>query len=134
MTKKELVKNAYEQFYEYVENSVDENGWVKREEHSGFMINHFYLSNNIKTKFIDKVEYWRPKTLKGIENNNGWILIRSEEDLPKDKNTQYSVCKCKKVFQSTVNCGTVRHWFNISKITHYQPITKPNAPLWTEEK
>lgn len=78
MTKKELVKNSYEQFYEYVENSVDENGWVKREEHSGFMRNHFYLGDNIETKFIDKVEYWRPKTLEGIEDNNGWISINDK--------------------------------------------------------
>jgi hypothetical protein len=73
---------------------------------------------------------WRPKSLKGIENNNGWIKIETEADLPTDKTIQYSTCKDKKVFQSTVNCGTVKHWFNICKITHYQPIKKQEPPLF----
>ena len=57
-----------------------------------------------------------------------WIKIESENDLPTDKTTQYSTCKDKKVFQSTINCGTVKHWFYIGKITHYQPFIKPNPP------
>ena len=57
-----------------------------------------------------------------------WIKIESEKDLPTDKTTQYSTCKDKKVFQSTINCGTVKHWFYIGKITHYQPFIKPNPP------
>ena len=32
-----------------------------------------------------------------------WIKIESEKDLPTDKTTQYSTCKDKKVFQSTIN-------------------------------
>ena len=64
------------------------------------------------------------------EKNNGWIRIESESDLPTDKTTQYSASKEKKVFQSTINCGTVKHWFNIGKITHYQPIEKPQPPIY----
>lgn len=138
MTKKELIKNAYEEFYEYVENSADENGWVKREEHSGFMRSHFYLGKNIETKFIDKVEYWRPKTLEGIENNNGWIVIRSEEDLPRESDAYFVAYffKGKLLFQYLrafrINSDDTEYW--LDNFTHYQPITKPNPPLWTEEK
>lgn len=87
---------------------------------------------------IEKIDYdidsdgvgkFRPKSLQGIETNNNWTKIESESDLPKDKTTQYSVCKDKKVFQSTVNCGTVINWYNIGKISHYQPIKKPEPPL-----
>lgn len=132
MTKKELVKNAYEQFYEYVEKSVDENGWVKREEHSGFMRNHFYLGNNIETKVVDKVEYWRPKTLEGIKNNNGWILIKSEADLPKES-YNYWIMQSDGLIQTLKEYEENKKYWNIHP-THYQPITKPNLPLWMEEK
>lgn len=138
MTKKELVQTAYEQFYEYVEKSVDENGWVKREEHSGFIRNHFYLSNNIETKFIDKAEYWRPKTLEVIENNNGWIFIRSEEDLPRETDTYWFISRItgkimKDYFMTDSKVlGFYSCQFKI--YSAYKPITKPNPPLWTEEK
>ena len=96
-----------------------------------------------KEKFIEKWKAWFSYVLREdlalelqadlekIENElskDNWIKIESEGDLPTDKNTQYSVSKDKKVFQSTVNCGTVKHWFNINKITHYQKFVKPSAP------
>lgn len=136
MTKKELVKNAYEQFYGYVENSADENGWVKREEHSGFMRNHFYLSNNIETKVVDKVEYWRPKTLEGIEDNNGWIFIKHIR--PKTGEICFVFDSCSfigiGVYCTLQKVFKTRFGNEYENITHYQPITKPNPPLWTEEK
>jgi len=68
--------------------------------------------------------------IKATEDNNGWTKIETEDDLPKDKTTQYSTCRNKKVFQSTVNCSTVKYWFNEGKITHYQKIKKPLEPLY----
>ncbi len=32
---------------------------------------------------------WRPKSLSGLEDNNGWISINSEKDLPKHENEKY---------------------------------------------
>jgi hypothetical protein len=41
---------------------------------------------------------WRPKSLDGIENNNGWIKIESKDDLPK-KGKYWGFTKDKKYIQ-----------------------------------
>lgn len=70
----------------------------------GFCYNTGYLTcyciNGIEDVFSvfptikDKIEFyyceddiikWRPKSLQGIENNNGWTKIESEADLPNIK-------------------------------------------------
>jgi hypothetical protein len=124
--KQKAIQEAYGEHWETVKDYVDENGWCAYHfgEHTEYGIEPFL---DFETK---DYKFWRPKSLKGIETNNGWIKIESEADLPKDKTTQYSVCKDKKVFQSTINCGTVKHWYNIGKITHYQPIIKPKPPIY----
>jgi len=91
---------------------------------------------------------WRSKSLQGIENNNGWIKIESEDDLPKEKEffrfipcnnfdmefigwidkklgevlfidfTFYEVEKDGNRYISQSNA-----WLT-SQITHYQPIQK----------
>lgn len=64
----------------------------------------------------------RPKSLSGIENNNGWIKIENEEDLPKD-NEDYWV-----VIDGEIK---VTHGFSIRRnSTHYQPIVKPRLPIY----
>ena len=70
------------------------------------------------------------------ENNNGWIKILSEEDLPKEPNKSYFV---------VTKSGKVKFaWFNIkdnkfytfydnreyNNLTHYQLKNKPNPPIY----
>jgi hypothetical protein len=65
-----------------------------------------------------------PKAIQGIETNNGWIKIESEEQFELIPNGEY-------------------HWYdeihgyyengdipNYKKYTHYQPITKPKPPIY----
>ena len=42
-------------------------------------------NEKLERKFNGVVYSYRPKSLQGIENNNGWIKIESEKDLPKEK-------------------------------------------------
>lgn len=63
------------------------------------------------------------------DDNNGWIRVESESDLPNKDKTMYHVSKNEKVFNSPVNHGTVLKWWYSNKITHYQPIVKPNTPI-----
>ena len=75
---------------------------------------------------------YRPKYLKGIENNNGWISINSEDDLPKESDTYWCI----------LNDNATMLWFDFEdkefekeiyhnlKPTHYQPINKPQSPLY----
>jgi hypothetical protein len=79
----------------------------------------------------------RPKSLQGIENNNGWIKIESEEDLP-EQGGSYYVTRCDKV--ETAVYVKDNRWLVkgndypkttiLHSITHYQPIQKPQPPIY----
>ena len=61
-------------------------------------------------------------------DNNGWIKINSEEDLPKFIG-QYFVFNSQKsdIYYFENNTFWKNQWKNI---THYQPILKPQPPLY----
>ena len=89
MTKEEKIKEAYiEVFGEKRIRSImnyvyKENGFIE-----GFVLLDLKLdikNEKLERKFNGVVYSYRPKSLQGIENNNGWIKIESEKDLPKEK-------------------------------------------------
>lgn len=70
----------------------------------------------------------------GIENNNGWIKIESEEDLPKENGTYFTktrhddririeIIACENLDKSDLE------WYK-NHYTHYQPIEKPKLPIY----
>ena len=144
MTKEDKIKEAYGEYWESVKLLTDENGFICQST-------LFFP----ETVMMDKMEiqvkpfppdgrcYWRPMTLKGIENNNGWIRIESENDLPKDKSIDVIVdSKPYQGFIYEANCGLfccIENRYNQNElseiieanlITHYQPIFKPAIPLY----
>jgi len=128
MTKQEKIQEAYGEWFEEMKPWIDEDGWFNK---NAFYQKKFGFNyEQIDILFSHYQDFMIPKSIFRLKDNNGWTKIESENDLPTDKTTQYSTCKDKKVFQSTINCGTVKHWFNIGKITHYQPIQKPREPLY----
>ena len=71
------------------------------------------------------------------KENNGWIKIESEDDLPKEYGEYY--------FRTTYNTMITysgwysssdkkfydrNHYFEIIEVTHYQPIIKPKPPIY----
>jgi hypothetical protein len=72
------------------------------------------------------------ESLSGIENNNGWIKIESEADLPKQQmecwvvNKQAGVQKL--IYWALKGNAENKYW--IKFFTHYQPINKPKSPLF----
>lgn len=90
----------------------------------------------------------RPKSLRDVENNNGWIKIESEEDLPTpelgkeyyfislEKNTEKSEIitgytdKKGKYFICSESYRVIHYNDTFYKITHYQPIEKPKPPIY----
>lgn len=64
------------------------------------------------------------------ENNNGWINIKSEEDLPKECGN-YHIVVSGIIYVDEYNSCTKEfsEWFNHA-ITHYQPIVKPLPPIY----
>jgi hypothetical protein len=128
--KEQKIKEAYGEYWETVKDYVGENGWI----------NDFYLPYNInKEKFPLEhfANLWRPKPLSGIENNNGWIRIESEADLPKeniDIDWYYGgrFLNNKDFIELSYRLDFVKikeHYKN-KIITHYQPIFKTEKPIY----
>jgi hypothetical protein len=134
MSKEELIKKAWKNF-----------PMVNYDKNSGFAIS--YRINGV-TDILDdpygNIEWeileadlikWRPISLKGIENNNGWINIESESDLPKEYDF-YDACCFNEKFKNDVpmfygcNLPDLRNYFDEELITHYRPAIKHEYPLF----
>lgn len=123
MTKHEKIIEAYGEHWEKVKNFVDDDGWC----------NSFWDICEINKGYTKPKSFgtkWRPKSLQGIENNNGWIKIESEADLPKDSTNYWTVTK----FDKEPKIRWFNRFFNEyekdGKVTHYQPIIKPLPPIY----
>ena len=114
--KQEAIKKAYGKYWEILYEYVDKNGWCY-----GF----FKTKTYFQTEFTS--DKWRPKSLSGIELNNGWIRIESEADLP---NHKLWLSDGKDVWQGNL----FEMEFFAKRIntlaTHYQPIVKPKPPIY----
>ena len=76
MTKREKIKEAWGVFYT---DRFNEDGWL-------IINSKIHTDNNVFDMLTsDSGCLIRPKSLQGIEDNNGWIKIESEADLPKEK-------------------------------------------------
>jgi hypothetical protein len=108
---------------------MDKNGWIDYDVlPDGFIgedLNFFEVEEDDDVF----VMLTRPKSLRGIEHNNGWTNIESENDLPNKTETNFHVAKDERVFNSPVNYSTVKKWWYSNKITHYKMIKKPKPPL-----
>ena len=124
ISKLKAIAKAYGEHWEKVKDFVDENGWFDMK---------FYDEGNFEDEFFDNCDvknaFIRPKSLAGIENNNGWIKIESEADLPK-KGTS-----CHVILKSGVTCVFIdlddSEYLTLkNRGTHYQPIVKPEPPIY----
>jgi hypothetical protein len=128
MTKEEKIQEAYKPHYEDIKNYIDDDGWCLYAfgEHIEIGVSPFGEYD------IKCYKYWRPKSLQGIENNNGWIKIESEKDLP------ITDVDCHIVYNNNLMSFAV--WDNLLKgfyigivkqnPSHYQPIIKPQPPIF----
>lgn len=115
MTKEEKIKEAWGEYYN---ENINSDGWFN------------IWATNINLELCDVIgESCRPKSLQGIENNNGWIKIESEADLPKE-NGMYHICYGDGIISSRHYHSKHNDWLDHPKATHYQPIEKPKPPLY----
>jgi hypothetical protein len=130
MTKQEKIKEAYGEYWETVRDYVDKNGWCNT------YWNLFLISDREQKPAREPLK-WRPKSLAGLEHNNGWIKIESEDDLPKLTIEYHVVLNGKK--SKALYAGKNRWFVNendfpktteIHGITHYQPIVEPELPIY----
>jgi len=126
MTKEEKIKEAWGKNYEEFKEHIDENGWA--------IYPHFQKHEMIESvrplEFQENGSCWRPKSLQGIENNNGWIKIESEEDLPKNSGHYLIMVNNEVKIDLWVNYQNKFELWNKNSVTHYQPIEKPKPPIY----
>ena len=123
MTKQEKIQEAYGKYWEVVYEYVDKNGWCSA---------YWKTKTYFQTEFTS--EKWRPKSLTGIENNNGWIKIESEADLPKE-GMHHSILLDSECINGYRNYDVIVFYevnskFRKKEISHYQPIEIPKTPIY----
>jgi len=93
MTKEEVIKNSYGEYWEDCFLAIKDNGWLNVDLINSVKGAIFRVkvmrafkhdANTIKNSL-----YIRPKTLRGIETNNGWIKIESEAQYDELENGDY---------------------------------------------
>ena len=122
--KQEAIKKAYGECWEKVKDYVDNDGYID----NSIPKFTFGQVKNLDLEYKNDVLF-RPKSLQGIENNNGWVKFESEADLPKNKN----VWICTNNNRVLISSKAVLNWVlknPDNKITHYQPIEKPKPPIY----
>lgn len=146
MTKQQAIQESYIEYWvqlpaEVQEQALQNDGWISIKDS---IKDNMSLEDSIDMEFLDKYGYngecvghshYRPKSLQGIENNNGWIKIESEESLPKEYDF-YDACCFSEKFPKDVpmfygcNLPDLRNYFNEELITHYRPIVKHDYPIF----
>lgn len=143
--KQEDIRKAYEAIGQKPHyKHTDDNGWTAMYSEDGEKLTPCFkdlgFTQQQVAELLDsglnsdtgKME-WRPKSLQGIETNNGWIRIESEENFPTENSGLYFVYDGKDVGiarMSTIlfRCLTSNEVY--SDVTHYQPIVKPEKPIY----
>ncbi len=124
-TKEELLQSIYGA--EYIH--ADINGWMK---YGMYHPNDLGFDNDEVDRYGD-MYLWRPKSLQGIEDNNGWISINSEKDLPNPINGGLweIIRNGEQYFVELLAENTIRLFKDFQKdgVTHYKIHNKSNPPL-----
>lgn len=133
MTNEELKLEAIKKAYgvHYKANKITGNGWYLandpntcKPEQNGFELSNVDILSSLT---------WRPKSLAGIENSRGWIRIEEDgSNLPKEDGDYWFYTIHAKITKNQYNpCWDITHRKRyIDAYTHYQPIIKPEPPLW----
>mgnify|MGYP003483865784 FL=1 len=122
-TKEEVIKEAWGKNYEEFKDHIDSDGWARYPHFQ----KHEMIEDVRPIEFRSQGADFRPKSLQGIENNNGWIKIESEDDFPKPG--QYWVIDQDGDMFLT-DMELFADVFDWSGINYYQPIIKPNVPWY----
>lgn len=128
--KAEAIRKAYGEYWEQLSQQAKKCAL----EHNGYISPIISGIGNIPREFVTFNDLgFRPRTIVGIENNNGWIRIESEDDLPKEDKIEcwfihydriYNGAFAGRMFSSG---ATLVGW---RAVTHFQPIVKPEKPIY----
>lgn len=133
MEKQEAIKQAYKQIgLPFNENVSWYNGWlrIKPNQYSSFYNEVDLL------KLTSHIHSIRPKSLKGIEDNNGWIKIESENDLPKNScscwiEVKYQYTNTPFWYDCTKKCFSFKGIIlQANEVSHYIPVEQPKQRIY----
>ena len=128
----ETIKNAYGRFYNSEKYHYSINGWTDPESYSYEEM--YEMMQEIEIEFGE--HRCRPKSLQGIEDNNGWIKVENEKDLPKqechcwiiDKYNGIVTGLWKQAPNEEHHKKACEYW--VKRVSHYKIISKPEPPIY----
>ena len=119
MTKQEKIQEAYGEYWEKVKDYVYENGWCSVRKKIMFD----EISVNIE---MQKDRYhWRPKSLKGIETNNGWTILKGNKNEIQVEGDIWNLNR-----HGELELCIQNQFLPVVYATHFRPITKPQPPIY----
>lgn len=123
-SKEQKIKEAYGEYWFEVRRFVNEHGWFDKNS----LYNNWFTFkySDFDVQMIHKEDFCIPKSILGIENNNGWISI-SEKGLPKDDSYYFVVIDG---FISIKQFHIIQYKWWQEFVSHYQEIEKPKPPLY----
>lgn len=125
-TKEEVIKEAWGVHYS---SDIDENGYRTYNDFQAIHLNQWF--GDFWEKGFNEVLniHWvRPKILKGIENNNGWIKIKSEDDLPEYGYYEVIRRDTGEYLRASLD-NKISTTSLIQYYSHYKPIENIDLPL-----
>lgn len=129
--KQEAIRLAYGEYWEKYKNDVDENGFIYFSKYE-----ETFLSDDVG-EVEDTFDYEserageRPISLRGLSDNNGWISIESEEDLKLERGYYWFKWNSADGEENIQIAIVDNRGINLyQEPTHYQPIQKPNPPIF----
>lgn len=134
--KQQAIENAYGEYWDKVKDYVNDNGWITELHTSihyetsevGIYLNSFIYDINIHFEVIGNRLI--PKSLIGIHDNNGWIIIESEDDLPTKAATFRFINKSGDIENVFFTNDRQCLGYYLRLFTHYKPITPELKPLY----
>jgi len=129
--KQEAIRLAYGDYWKHWKWSINQNG---------FLITDLPLPNEMHLVLkLNRItgSFYLPNDLTGIFNNNNWISIESESDIPTDDEPIWVMIdglELPELVQPNSSedeyRGSDNFIYKSRHITHYQPIVKPKPPVY----
>jgi hypothetical protein len=139
------IKSAYGDAWEKVKDHLDEHGWCLRNvngkrtngmepEVNGFELSQIHILQPSRDGFYRSIIYpshllfkWRPKSIHGLEDNNGWRRI--DEQGPNVAGDYY-VCANGKFDGTIMNSHEINLIGNPFEVSHWRPIDPVDQPIY----
>lgn len=125
--KQEAIKKAYGEHWDKVKHCIDGDGYFHIDEVEDTGLDYDTLDRKGSSRF-------RPNSLSGIENNQGWIRIEPDGSNLPTKKGSYKCVKSEDGLIIEMNFyPDDKKWYyglKLMKPSHYKPIEKELPPIY----